>query len=162
MFRLVLWRKRLEQCAIIPNRDRVIWRIPAMDKSLDRISIIVQQEDDWIELVADQVGKGLYGQLQRAFTCHEDVALVEAQFLASNECPDRGAGRETNAAKHCLVVHEHILDVRQAGGGNAKGGGASLGDDEVAVAEPAAEGLDGRSLLACTLQMREVSESHGP
>jgi hypothetical protein len=44
-------------------RQLVVSRISAVDQALDRVAVVVQHEDDWVQAEFEEVCEGLHGEV---------------------------------------------------------------------------------------------------
>jgi hypothetical protein len=119
------WPKNLGKPTVVPNGDLVIRSVKAMDQTLDRISIVVQDEStsqishalehqvgkgnkhDWLQVMSQQIRKRLHRKLQRAFARDQNVPLVFTSLLYGLERPDCSPCGVSNAAVDSLVELEN-------------------------------------------------------
>lgn len=91
--------------------------------------------------MAEEIGKGLHGQLQRSLTSDKNTALDRTVFFTRNKRTERRTSCIANGAKYGLVVHADIINVDQARRRDAIAGCAGFCDGKVTRFEISTEGL---------------------
>ena len=124
----------LDKAMIFPGLDVVVR--PVDDHALDRVAVVVQEEDDRLLAVADHGREVLAGDLERA-VAHEQYDLA---VRGGQACSQRGADGVADRAVEGLA--DELRPFRHQGLGGAEEGHSGLGDDHGAGLEEVADAIE--------------------
>ena len=129
--RLRLGIEHRRQFGIVPGADIVVRRVLAKNITFDGVTIIVNQEDNRLLIVAQQGGNFLSGQLERTVANEQQMPAIRCghhgpqqrrQGIA-NRAPDRlidhlNTVRHTHAANRrargAILHHNYVIGANKA------------------------------------------------
>jgi hypothetical protein len=123
----------------------IITLLGTIYSALYRVAIVIDDEYDGLEAVANIASNLLNCHLERAFTDEQDDTSGELEFFLGDESTESGTDGVADRGP------EYLRDVAGVGGesrvGDAELRGAGFGKDDVVGLEKAADTLPGVGLL---------------
>ena len=86
----------LQQLQVVPWLDLVVLSSWTVDQLLDGVTVVVQDEQVWLQVPSNDGGDLLDSQLQGTVTDEEDDSLLWIDLLSSEGSTEDGTTGETN------------------------------------------------------------------